>query len=199
VTLAYNDWGMDSTDTDLNQTPMRSPTVFNFFEPNYSYPGTIAQAGLITPEFQLTSDTAVMRQANFLYNGIFNDLYNIRGLSSFKSGNRDVVLDMRPWMAIRPGTGTPGTYWTDTVNLNALIDKLNTLLLAGQLPSTGTNNYTTNPRTIRNAKQVIYDYVSTATHASNAVYNSSNVDHRRDRVKWIIHLLVTSPDFTIQR
>ncbi|MGL4398961.1 MAG: DUF1800 family protein, partial [Luteolibacter sp.] len=71
VALTFGDWDIGDTDGDLAQTPLNSPTVFNFFEPDYSHPGTLAQAGLITPEFQLTSDTTVVRQANFIYNGIF--------------------------------------------------------------------------------------------------------------------------------
>ncbi len=157
VALTFSDWGLGETETDLSQTPMRSPTVFNFFEPDYRSPGLLAQAGLITPEFQLTSDTTVIRQANFIYNGIFNDLHGIQGISSFSNGNRDIALDFRPWIGIGPG----GLPWTHNNNLGAFVDKLSALLLAGQLPSTGTNNYSTTPRTIVNAKSVITDYVQT--------------------------------------
>jgi uncharacterized protein (DUF1800 family) len=154
VALTFSDWGINDTDNDLSQTPMRSPTVFNFYEPDYRYPGSLAQAGLITPEFQITSDTTVIRQANFIYNGIFNDLHGIRGLSSFNNGGRDIALDFRPWMGEGPG----GVPWLHNNNLGAFVDKMNLLLMAGQLPSTGTNNYTTSPRTIVNAKSVITDY-----------------------------------------
>lgn len=156
VALTFSDWGINDTDNDLAQTPMRSPTVFNFFEPDYRYPGILAQAGLITPEFQLTSDTTVVRQANFIYNGIFNDLHGIQGLSSFNNGGRDIALDYRKWM----GNGPGGLPWTHNNNLNELIDKLNLLLLAGQLPSTGTNNYLYTGRSVTNAKQAIYDYLT---------------------------------------
>jgi hypothetical protein len=155
VALTFSDWGLNDTDNDLSQTPMRSPTVFNFFEPDYRAPGMLAQAGLITPEFQLTSDTTSIRQANFIYNGIFNDLHGIRGISSFNNGGRDIALDFRQWTGQGPG----GLPWVHNDNLPALVDKLNVLLMAGQLPSTGENNYTTNPRTIINAKAVITDYV----------------------------------------
>ncbi len=154
VALTFSDWGFNDTETDLSQTPMRSPTVFNFFEPDYSSPGVLAQAGLITPEFQLTSDTTVIRQANFIYNGIFNDLHSIRGVSSFNNGGRDIALDFRPWMGEGPG----GLPWAHNNNLGALVDKFSALLMAGQLPSTGVNDYATNPRTIVNAKAVITDY-----------------------------------------
>ncbi len=194
VSASFSDWNMDTTDTDLNQTPMRSPTVFNFFEPDYSHPGLLAQAGLITPEFQLTSDTSVMRQANFLYNGLFSELHSTPGLSSFKSGARDVALDFRTWM----GNGPGGVPWTNDVNLNALIDKLNTLLLAGQLPSSGANTVSGNTRTIVNAKQVIYDYVRSQ---SNLTYSATapTAAQKRDRIRAVIHLLISSSDFAIQK
>ncbi len=273
VALTFSDWELANTDNDLSQTPMRSPTVFNFFEPDYSSPGLLAQAGLITPEFQLTSDTTVIRQANFIYNGIFgstnaNDLHGIRGLSSFNNGSRDIALDFRPWMGEGPG----GLPWAHNNNLGALIDKLNVLLMAGQLPSTGTNTYTT-PRVIVNAKQAIQDYAATlgygkaitgmsvaspsvltlnghglttgetvtisgvsggptgfatamnATHtvtvtgtntftvgvnraSTSPTLSLTNAkatpligfkDQLRDRVKAIVHLMVTSPDFIIQK
>jgi hypothetical protein len=194
VALSYSDWNVSSTDTDLNQTPLRAPTVFNFYEPDYSYPGLLAQAGLITPEFQITSDTSVMRQANFLFQGIFNgtsatsgNVYNMAGVSSFKSGSRDIVLDFRKWL----GTAPAGGFWTDNNNLDALIDRLNTLLMAGQLPSTGTNSVSGTTRNIVNARQVISDYVRTLPNSTES--------NRRDRLRSVIHLIVTSPDFTIQR
>jgi hypothetical protein len=272
VALTFSDWGLGETETDLSQTPMRSPTVFNFFEPDYRHPGMLAQAGLITPEFQLTSDTTVVRQANFIYNGIFNDLHGIQGLSSFNNGGRDIALDCRPWM----GNGPGGLPWTHNNNLNELIDKLNLLLLAGQLPSSGTNNYLYTGRSVTNAKQAIYDYLTYTRSLSsisaqttpltplvvtvnnhllaqgqkvtiagtsggsfvnaptggtsvslNGTYTATVTDPNtftipiyrsstgtvnltnstlnapptsaRDRIKAIVHLMVTSPDFTIQR
>lgn len=157
VALTFSDWGLNDTETDLSQTPLRSPTVFNFFEPDYSSPGILAQAGLITPEFQLTSDTTVMRQANFIYSGIFNDLHGVQGISSFNNGGRDIALDFRPWMGVGPNS----LPWAHNNNIGALVDKFSALLMAGQLPSTGTNDYATTPRTIVNAKAVITDYAQT--------------------------------------
>jgi hypothetical protein len=70
VTIKYNTWQMNYTDSGngstLSQTPLNSPTVFNFYYPDYKYQGILASAGLTTPEFQLTSDTSVALQLNFL-------------------------------------------------------------------------------------------------------------------------------------
>jgi uncharacterized protein (DUF1800 family) len=176
VAVNYSDWSMDSTDTDLNQTPLNSPTVFNFFEPDYQFPGILAQAGLITPEFQLTSDTSVIRQANFIWNGLFSDSLGQSGLSSFKTGGRDIFVDLRPWMGINTANGLP---WAHNNNLSALIDRLNTLFLAGQLPA--------------GAKTIIRNYAQTLP------YTTPSTTQLRDRIRAVIHLIVTAPDFTIQK
>lgn len=51
----------------LAQSPMRSPTVFNFFRPGYVLPSSQSgQAGLQTPEFQLLNETSVAGYTNFI-------------------------------------------------------------------------------------------------------------------------------------
>lgn len=135
---------MDNTDTDLQQTPLNSPTVFNYFLPEYKFAGTLASQGITTPEFQLTSETTVIRQANFIYSGIFNPS-STTGISSFKSGTNALVLDLSPWIGTTSanlGLGAPTNTtvpWTHNQNLSTLIDQFSTLLSAGQL-STATKN-----------------------------------------------------------
>jgi len=48
---------LTNTQTALAQAPLRSPTVFNFFGPDYVLPGPLAAAGLVAPEFEITDDT----------------------------------------------------------------------------------------------------------------------------------------------
>jgi uncharacterized protein (DUF1800 family) len=55
----------------LNQNPLRSPTVFNFFSPSYQLPGTLARAGLVAPEFEITTETSIFGTANFLHDFIY--------------------------------------------------------------------------------------------------------------------------------
>ena len=55
----------------LSQAALRSPTVFNFYEPNYVLPGAVAEAGLYAPEFQILNDTTAITQPNFYYGYIY--------------------------------------------------------------------------------------------------------------------------------
>src|SRR5204862_1323759 len=103
VTIRYNTWNMDYTDSgsssSLSQTPLNSPTVFNFFFPDYKFQGILASAGLTTPEFQLTSDTSTAQQMNFLEGGILNNGGNTNGLTSFVAGNSAITPDLGLWIS----------------------------------------------------------------------------------------------------
>lgn len=46
------------------QAALRAPTVFNFYLPSYSLPGEVASLGLVSPEFQITTDTYITRLTN---------------------------------------------------------------------------------------------------------------------------------------
>ncbi|GJM08480.1 MAG: hypothetical protein DHS20C11_07560 [Lysobacteraceae bacterium] len=56
----------------FSQAALRSPSVFNFFKPDYSPPGAILNAGLVAPEFQIATDTQVMDVANFFFDTLVN-------------------------------------------------------------------------------------------------------------------------------
>ena len=64
-------FSLRGANTALGQEAMHSPTVFNFFTPDYSAPGPIAAAGLKSPEFEITTETTVITIANYLRNGIY--------------------------------------------------------------------------------------------------------------------------------
>lgn len=112
ATSASGLWGVgDLSDpgTRLGQSPMRSPSVFNFFRPGYVPPGTaIAEASLAAPEFQLTNESSVAGYVNYMQNAIAG------------SGIGDVRADYTALLALA----------TDSQNL---LDEMNLLLAAGHL------------------------------------------------------------------
>lgn len=179
VTIHYNTWNMNYTDggnsSSLSQTPLNSPTVFNYFFPDYKFQGILASAGLTTPEFQLTSDTSIILQMNFLTQGIFNNSANTNGLSSFTGGGGAIGMDVGPWM-------TPAA--TSNAGIPGLVDSLNTMLCAGQLSAS--------------ARNIIVSYVADNTRFP---YSSPAPTHSqmRDRVRAVVHLIVNSPEFAVQR
>jgi hypothetical protein len=178
VAVQNSTWNLGYTDTsstyNLAQSPLRAPTVFNFFFPNYEFPGALSAAGLTTPEFQLTSDTSVALQMNFLESGILNNTGNTNGLSSFTAGSGAIALDIGPWMT---------TSYTAAANVPQMVDSLNAALLAGQLSAA--------------AKTSIVNYV---TNTVNFPFSTPPTQSQmRDRVRAAVHLIICSPDFTIQK
>lgn len=95
----------------LGQSPLRSPSVFNFFRPGY-FPANseIANRGLLAPEFQLVNETSVAGYVNFLE----------RALQGGRTPVADIVLDFAAEIAIAH----------DSL---ALLDRLDLLLTGRQL------------------------------------------------------------------
>jgi len=107
-------------DTTLGQAALRSPTVFNFFLPNYTLPGTLAAAGLIAPEFQITTATTALTVPNAFYNVIFT--------------------------STTPSVSTPVlnlTALTSAPDNATIVATLNTLLCGGNMSTQATNRILT--------------------------------------------------------
>lgn len=136
---------LGNTDGTLEQSPVNADTVFNYFLPEYKFPGALASQGITTPEFQLTAETTTVRQANFIYDGIFNP-GTTNGWSSFATGNNSVSMDYSLWITGNAGTNlglgaapTTTVPWTHNQNIATLINHMSVLLTSDQL-STSTKS-----------------------------------------------------------
>lgn len=110
---AYRITNLDDPLSGLGQTPMRSPSVFNFYRPGYVPPNSgIANAQLVSPEMQITAETSVVGYLNFMRDAIPN------GMGS----SRDVKAD---YSVFTPLATTP----------DQLVDRVNLLLMANQMSS----------------------------------------------------------------
>ena len=74
----YEIYDLSGSDQALGQSPLRSPSVFNFFRPGYVPPNTaIATADKQAPEFQLVNETTSAGYINFMQwvtRGGYNDV-----------------------------------------------------------------------------------------------------------------------------
>jgi hypothetical protein len=129
---------------------------------------------MTTPEFQITSDTSVAVQMNFMETGLLEDA-NTNGLDGFVRGNGAIALDLGPWMtsAYTSNTGIPG-----------LVDALSGLLTGGPLTAA--------------ARTAIVNYV-TSPSPLNYPYTTPTNTEMRNRVRAVVHLIVDSPDFIVQK
>jgi uncharacterized protein (DUF1800 family) len=96
VTSALGTWNIgDRSDpfSSLGQSPLRSPSVFNFFRPGYVPPSTaIASAKLVAPEFQLVNETSVGGYLNFMQNVVPNGFSSKDVIASY-AAEKALVLD----------------------------------------------------------------------------------------------------------
>lgn len=114
ATSSSGDWkigDLSNPATQLGQSPLRSPSVFNFFRPGYVPPSTALSAGAVAPEFQLVSESTVGGYLNFMM-GVISSGLNSGDINAPYTAELTLVTDAA-----------------------ALVRRLNLLLCAGQLSS----------------------------------------------------------------
>ena len=174
-----NQWNVGETGSgSLFQTPLKSPTVFNFYEPDYRFPGATGNANLYGPEFQILSETSVVNTTNLYYNLTHSSFNDLR--MEFTTRPSNALQLPYPWPV-----SVPGTYTNDldnpeiaiAGNTTALIDRLNTLLLGGRMSSTLRGHLTT--------------YLNTMASATTA--------NKKARVQDAAYLIMLSHEYSIQK
>jgi len=80
----------DST-TALGQSPLRAPSVFNWYVPDYVVPGPMAEAGVFAPELQIASETNLVNRINRLWAYTWMSLVGMTAQPGQDSGIDDVT------------------------------------------------------------------------------------------------------------
>ncbi|MBS0659826.1 MAG: DUF1800 family protein [Verrucomicrobia bacterium] len=156
------------------QAPLLSPSVFNFFQPVYSRPGAIGAAGLLSPEFQILTDTTVVSLFNNQYAQIFWGTWTSERTPG-QTDNVNVVLNLDSLVAILNTAGL-----TPTAAQQALLDELSRRLLAGRM-SAG-----------------LRTEIMQAFGELPSWYGYAN-DRQRSRVGLALGVIMASPEFNVQR
>ncbi|UXI67225.1 DUF1800 domain-containing protein [Tahibacter amnicola] len=103
---------------EYGQGPLRSPTVFNFFKPTFQNPGEIRTLGLVSPEFQIATDSAVVSVPNDLDWRIF--YFYVGSTYSYAQDPDQMLIDYASLNALAANPAT-------------LLDRLNLLLMSNQM------------------------------------------------------------------
>jgi uncharacterized protein (DUF1800 family) len=100
----YNFWTLGDPLYGVNQQPLSSPTVFNFFSPDYEPQGAVGANNLTGPEFEITTSTAIVTTSNNMTSAISG---------GWGSGGDKMVLD---YASLQSMSGSP-TQMVDYLNL----------------------------------------------------------------------------------
>lgn len=174
----------------MDQKALNSPSVFNFYQPDYRPPGVLASQNLYAPEFQIMTDSTAILNPNYAH-------YSLTGWRQWTNGSPTptyFVGDFNQW-----GTNYESTdprHKTDLVQPNytteislasnpeALLQRLDLLMTYGNLS-------VRQHQIIREA----LERITQSTHSQTAYPN----DYLRKRVEFAAYLISISPEFSIQK
>ena len=211
-----------SNTVGLQMAPFRQETVFNWYLPDYSPGGTIAEAGLVSPELQLANEPDIIRNINFL-----EDISRSSGVSSnslggnntnqelaFAAGsevsNNDRIhldrlglgISLYPTTADAPTATAERT--SESLADEILLDELDRRLTLGYLkrkypydPSDDDDPATPGiDDLLKNPRELIIDALT----AHNNPFSGSNDDtDRLNKLSDALYLITFSPEFQIKK
>jgi uncharacterized protein (DUF1800 family) len=166
----YRVGNTDNPGTQLGQSPLRAPSVFNFYRPGYVPPGTAAAAAsLAVPEMQIVHETTAAGYVNFMRDNVSS------GVGSFGAtqNRRDLQGNFTAEIALADQP-------------TALVASVNRKLMYGSMPAALATE--------------IEGAVGSITIPAATGSNQAQIDTaRRNRVNAAIFLALVSPEFLVQR
>jgi len=142
----------------LGQSVLSAASVFNFFHPDYAPLGPVRDAGIVAPEAEIYTDAYILTTTARLTN-LTQVHYQGGNSNSLRSSYIDISEEIE--LAANP---------------QRLLDRLNLLLLSGQM-SSGLRN-------------ILIDHMATL---------SADPDGRSQRVRDGITLIMASPEYLVQK
>ncbi|MCW5661293.1 MAG: DUF1800 domain-containing protein [Burkholderiaceae bacterium] len=168
----YRIGNTDNPATSLGQTPMRAPSVFNFYRPGFVPPGSSAAAqGLAVPEMQIVHETSAAGYVNVMRDAIGSGVGATTNASG--SSRRDLQPDFTAEIALADQPGE-------------LIDRIGGKLLYGAMPADLKSE-------IQGAVDRIVIPAPTSSNANQVAAA------RRNRVNAALFLTMVSPEFLVQK
>jgi uncharacterized protein (DUF1800 family) len=153
---------------ETGQRPYGSFSVFNFYRPDFQPPGEIKENALLAPEFQILTESSIIAKTNFLANAIYyRDNNDDDWLANGIGYNWDIVA---PKLNLQ-------TEFSLASDPEKLLDRLNLLLFAGQLPNA--------------MYQELLNYLKSLPNNNNYEQKMLTFD--------ALYMLTAAPEFSVQR
>jgi uncharacterized protein (DUF1800 family) len=163
-------------DDEYGQLPLSAPSVFNFFKPDFAQPGEIRDAGLVSPEFQIATDTQLVSAPNELGWRIFFFYVGSRYSVVWENGAPVPEEMLMDYTALKQLALTPA----------ALVDHLDLVMLSGRMSSYMRDLL------INRLQAAPPDQVPGQP-------GGAPVDIALWRVQQALYLIVNSPEYNVQR
>ena len=156
---------------NCQHTFMSAPTVFNYYQPDYTPGGDLAASQLVAPELQIANDTTV-------------PLRHIESWEKLNQVNRDWPVDLSQFQEIYDSAGyiLHSRRFSEEDAAEVLVDHLDLVLTAGTLKADYADAAEPNPRSI---------IIKTVAAQSN--------DLRTGKALTAPYLILVSPTFQVQR
>ncbi|WP_231741453.1 DUF1800 domain-containing protein [Paucibacter sp. KCTC 42545] len=170
-------WLIRSTDdpgSQLGQSPLRSPSVFNFYRPGYVAAGSETGAAQLTmPELALVNETSVAGYSVYMRNGLGNGF----GMSGpdWKAARPDVQLDLSAEIALAD---------KPTELVGAVVSKL----LGAR------SNATLQAEIVAAVESVKLDALK-----ADASNQKTVDEQRRNRARMAVYLSLMAPEYLVQK
>lgn len=206
--------GLDSLEYGISQGPLQSPTVFNYYHPEFAPPGPVATANAIAPEFEITTTTAIAATQNYFGNLVTRNDSAPSSSNAFTDQlignyncNISTITNADPSGSSRQHClfGNLEELFVLHADSSTMFDYINLVLLGGSLSTPNKTSLVTAldaayPTTV--APVLVTTPPNSATSGQISTYNnalSSWQQRKRDRVKAALWLAVHTPEFQIQR
>jgi uncharacterized protein (DUF1800 family) len=169
-------WGVDDVQygSGVAQSPLSSPSVFNFFKPSFIPPGEPTTLHLYAPEFQLQTESILANTVNHWRMRAFSLDYTDSCDAGDDEGN--VVVNHGKDLALAGhGNGGPGD------PADRLVDAYNARFMAGQMSAS--------------MRGILLGYLNQI----DSSWTDNVSDWRYWRVYTALYLIFTSPEYMIQK
>ena len=155
--------GLTNSNTSLNEAPLYAGSVFNFWRPGYSPPNTqMGNQNLVVPEFQAVDEVAVAGYLNTMQTAITTGVGTSNDITAAYTTELGLANDA-----------------------NALADRMNAILLSGQMSA--------------NLHQRIVDLANSIAIPSGTATAAQISAAQLNRVKLAVFTAMASPEYLIQR
>ena len=111
---------------DMAQSVMGSPSVFNFYRPNFMPTGDLRDRGLVAPELQILNEAVAISSINHLHGRLWQTDSADTGIPTTTSDPRFYWTRYRFNLAAEKGLA---------VAPEKLVDRMNLLLMGGRMPT----------------------------------------------------------------